>query len=218
MDKLKIDYKLVDTAGQITAVVFGEMKRERQSPVAKSLMKNDPRIEQVVFIVRNRIQTMGNELCINGSLAGAFLTIDPKIEISGLNKLVRFTKENGSISGKFPINLLINKTQNLIQLTGIVYIISNNKKLTNKNSLSKLANKYSVPASGIISYEENKIKPLIYVKDTDSLVWENACGSGSLAYSIFSGFKKIKQPSNKFIEIERDERYFTIKVDAKIVK
>jgi len=213
-----INYKLVDTAGQITAVVLSEIKRDTQSSISKDLMNYDSKIEQVVFIEKNKIQTMGNELCINGSLAGAYLSDNSIIEISGLNESTKFIKQKSYISARFPINIVQNKVRNIIQLTGIVYIISNNKKLANKIYLNKLANKYNIPASGIIFFDKNKITPIVYVRDTDTLVWENACASGSLAYFLFSGYTKIKQPSNKFIEINILKKYITIKVRVEIVK
>jgi len=214
----QIKYSLVDTAGQITAVVFSETKREKQSFISRKLMSQNPKIEQVVFIEKNRIQTMGEELCINGSLAGAYLIDIPIVTISGLDEPVKFVKKNKFISGQFPRYLLQNKKENIIQLTGIVYIISNNKKLANKKFLKKLANSYKAPASGIIFYQTNTIKPLIYVKNTNSLVWEKACGSGSLSYSLFSGYSKIKQPSGQYITIKKVGTGFAIKSPVSIIK
>jgi diaminopimelate epimerase len=208
----------VDTAGQITAVVVSETKRSKQSSISRDLMNSNSKIEQVVFVEENRIQTMGNELCINGSLAGAYLSNSSVIEISGLNKPIKFVKQKGFVSADFPLNILQKKAENIIQLTGIVYKISNNTRFTDKTYLNKLANEYNVPASGIIISNKNKITPEVYVKDTDTLVWENACGSGSLAYSIFSEVDKIRQPSGEIIEIKKTEKYFTIKVPIKIVK
>jgi hypothetical protein len=75
-----------------------------------------------------------------------------------------------------------------------------------------------VPASGTINFNKNQITPTVYVRGTDSLVQESSCGSGSLAYSMFSGINKIKQPSDKIIEVKRYRKYFTIKVPVKIVK
>jgi hypothetical protein len=213
-----INYKLVDTAGQITAVVFNVQNRKEYPPVSNYLMGFDSRIEQVVFVEKGRIQTMGNELCINGSLAGAFLLKQSKFNISGISPSVVFVQKDGEISIKIPINILQIKDTNIIKLTGIVYKISNNKRVGNKAYLKRLANKYSVPASGMIFYEQNRIQPLVYVKKTDSLVWENACGSGSLSYFIYSGINEVVQPSNKTIEIYKIGKYFTIKLQAKIVE
>jgi len=213
-----INYKLVDTAGQITAVVFSEIKRNNQSSISKDLMNSDSKIEQVVFMEKNRIQTMGNELCINGSLAGAYLSGNSVIEISGLNEPIEFIKQKRFISAKFPLNILQKKIKNLIQLTGIVYKISNNKRFSSKSYLSRLANKYQVPASGQIFFDKNRITPVVYVKETDSLVREKACGSGSLAYSLFSGYTKIKQLSGSLLEIVNTKNSFTIKSSVSILK
>lgn len=212
-----INYKLVNTAGQITSVVFGVSKRYQYSSISNSLMNSDTRIEQVVFIEKDRIQTMGDELCINGSLAGAYLLRQPKLEISGIDQSALFTQKDDSIAIRLPIDILQFKRRNVIKLKGIVYLVSNNKRNANKKYLSKLACKFSVPASGIIFYKKNSIRPLVYVTETDSLVWENACGSGSLSYFIYSGISKIIQPSNKIVLVNKSKIYFTVKVQAKIV-
>ncbi|MFA5771052.1 MAG: hypothetical protein WC894_06215, partial [Patescibacteria group bacterium] len=135
-----------------------------------------------------------------------------------LNKPIKFNKQKKFISGRFPLNILQSKTKNIIKLAGIVYIISNNKKIANKAYLEKLADKYNMPVSGIIIYNKNKIIPLIYVKKTNSLVWENACGSGSLAYSLFSKYSEIKQPSGLYIEVKKTNKYFSIKSPVSIIK
>lgn len=214
----QISYKLVDTAGQITAVVLGEIKRIDRARVSNRLMGNDPKIEQVVFASRNKIQTMGNELCINGSLAGAYLLDKKYVLISGVNKFVKFQKQMSAESIRFPLNILKMKRKNIILFNGIVYIISNNNQVFNKEFLKNLTAKYKVPASGAVSFRGNKIKPLIYVMATNSLIWENACGSGSLAYSIYSGCSKILQPSGQIISITKNKISFTIKVPVKIVE
>jgi len=181
-------------------------------------MFQDNRIEQVVFIEKNRIQTMGNELCINGSLAGAYLSKKSILGVSGLEKPIKFVKNKGFISACFPLNLVMKQEKNIILLQGIVYLISNEDTKINKLFLRMLAKKYDVPASGIIKFRSNKITPIVYVRDTDSLVWENACGSGSLAYSIYSKLTKIFQPSKQIITIKKNLKSFTIKVPVKIVK
>ena len=217
MNKLDVKYKLVDTAGQITAVVFDGFKKNNLVSISQKLMEEDKRIEQAVFITKNKIQTMGNELCINGSLAGAYLLKDSRLKVSGIDKAINFTKTKKFISAEFPLNLVVNKKDRLILLQGIVYLITNDKTKVNKIFLSNLAQKYNVPASGIIKFKSNKIRPIVYVINTNTLVWENACGSGSLAYFLFSGFNKIEQPSGEVIKVNKIKKYFTIKVPVKIV-
>ena len=55
---------------------------------------------------------------------------------------------------------------------------------------------------------EVKIHPIVWVKSIDTLYYETACGSGSLATAIYIKYKenynwvKIKQPSGYFINVE----------------
>lgn len=213
-----IKYKLVDTAGQITAVVLDDVGNDKKSILSKDLMNQNNIIEQVVFLKDKQIQTMGNELCINGSLAGAYLSTQLVLKISGLDKSVKFTKTKIYISANFPTVLVIKTINDIVLLQGIVYLISNDDAKINKLLLRKLAKKYNVPASGVIKFNGNKITPIVYVLDTNSLVWENACGSGSLAYSIFTGLSKIIQPSGQIIIIKKNQKSFTIKVAVKIIQ
>lgn len=97
MDK-NIKYKLIDTAGQITAVVFNSFKENNLALISQKLMQGNKMIEQVVFTSKNKIQTMGNELCINGSLAGAYLMNKKELKISGVNKPVKFKLNKNFIS------------------------------------------------------------------------------------------------------------------------
>jgi hypothetical protein len=115
-----IKFKLIDTAGQITAVVFDGFKGQNLSDISKKLMQNDNQIEQVVFIEKNKIKTMGNELCINGKLAGTYIA----------------KKMTGPlISLKFPLTILNGIDNNTIKFNGIGYIISNDIKLIKLNRM-----------------------------------------------------------------------------------
>jgi hypothetical protein len=208
-----IKYKLVDTAGQITAVVLDGVNNDKKSMLSKYLMNQNNIIEQVVFLKDKQIRTMGNELCINGSLAGAYLST-----ISGLDEPIKFTKTKKYITANFPTDLVVKVINDTVLLQGIVYLISNDDTKINKLFLKKLAKQYNVQASGIIKFDKNEITPIVYGLDTNSLVWENACGSGSLAYSVFSGLTKIIQPSGQIIIVKKNQKSFTIKVAVKIIQ
>lgn len=230
----EINYKLVDTAGQITAVVISAVKRSRQSFMAQKLMNGEKTVEQVVFLEKDRgryrLQMMGNELSINGSLAGAYLlsqiTKRKKfyIEISGLNLPVKTASGAKNITANFPISILRKTENNVVLLSGMAYILEPLPEKEGdimqeiKKTLSDTTKSYKVPAAGIIFYKESTIKPLVYVKDTDSLVCENACGSGSLAYFVAFGYSKIKQPSGSYITISKTTKFFAIKSSAGIIK
>jgi len=229
-----VNYKIIDTAGQKTAVVLYSKNPKSQSLRAKRIMAEDKSIEQVAFLQKDSnskyysLVMMGNELSINGTLAGIYLTSEMtknpnvKLRTSGINEVVSGIATQRSVSVKLPKCIFIKKINNVFLLKGIVYEIRNKINNTNefylKNNLKTLAIKYKSYAAGIIYLENSRIVPCIYVVKTDSLVWENACGSGSLSATIFTGHKRILQPSGDFINILTGSKYFTIKTSAKIVK
>ena len=154
-------------------------------------------VEQVGFISRTGTPTlkmMGNELSINGTLAFAS-TLKPqgKLITSGLDSLVNYTNESGFCTIRFPVNY--RRQRNKVILRGIGYLISNVKIQNIKEYLNKMCNQYQCQAFGKIEYQNNIIKPFVYVKKTSSMVQETACGSGSLAYSVISDLKQITQPN-----------------------
>ena len=76
----------------------------------------------------------------------------------------------------------------------------------------ELATKYKLPAFGVISYttDQMKISPVVYVVETDTLVIETSCGSGSIAISILTGTTDIIQPTGEIIKVERNGDIFSI--------
>lgn len=70
-------------------------------------------------------------------------------------------------------------------------------------------------AAGIIYYEDNRIQPVVYVSPTNSLIWESACGSGSIAYSLLTGRNEITQPSGEKISIKTNSNNISISVEFK---
>ncbi len=62
---------------------------------------------------------------------------------------------------------------------------------------------FDYDAFGIMFYDEKKelMRPLVYVKDTDSLIWERSCGTGTVALGIVLSYssqgsidKNVNQP------------------------
>ena len=141
---------------------------------------------------------MGNELCINGILAfTSTLQKSGKLYTSGIARPIEYQNANLTC-----INLQINYSRpetNIINLEGIGFYISNTQVVPN---LEKFAKKYNQPAFGFIYYKNSQIFPTIFVKETNSLISESACGSGSIAFNIFSGLNKIVQPTGEIITVE----------------
>lgn len=154
---------------------------------------------------------MGRELCINAILAFAStLKKKGRVYASGINKPIKYENKENKTTIKIPLKY--KQQGNIILFKGIGFKITNNK--TDKKSVKKLSEKYNLPAFGIINYSKNKISPYVYVKKVNSFVKETACGSGSIAFSIFSGFKSIIQPTGKPIYVEINKKF--IEVSSKV--
>ncbi|MEK7092781.1 MAG: hypothetical protein AAB907_04100, partial [Patescibacteria group bacterium] len=69
---------------------------------------------------------------------------------------------------------------------------------------------YILPSFGIIYFRDNIIFPIVFVKQTDSLFEESACGSGSIAFSILTKKTNITQPTGKRIIVNRKDYSFAV--------
>ncbi len=215
---MKPTYITVDTAGQITAIITDKVEPGELPTLANSIMAENLQVEQVGYLQENTFQMMGDELSINGLLAAAFL-----LNKSGKVNDLDFEIQESTVSLAFPNSLVIsvNRKANVVSLQGMTYkVISGfvpkqNVSAQIKKTLQKLA--INSPASGIIFYQKNKIQPLVYVKATDSYVWENACGSGSLAAALITGEPDITQPSGQTISFTFTSKNIVVITTAKEV-
>lgn len=95
----------------------------------------------------------------------------------------------------------------IVEFDGIAHaVISTGDELPGEGLLLKLVEELSplpYSAIGIMFYNEEKdfITPLVYVKDTGSIIWERGCGTGTAALGVIlssksqsSINKKVKQP------------------------
>lgn len=211
-------YKKIYTAGQITAVITDQIDVSDLSRVAKSIMANSSLIEQVGYLQGNNFQMMGGELSINGLIAGAYI-LGKSGRINGLD----FLLTNNTITLSLPYFIVVgtDKQAKIVTLQGIKYQIiaglqtSQNISTQNRQLLQTLTTNF--PASGLIFYEKNQIQPLIYVPATNSYVWENACGSGSLAYSLITGNNQVIQPSGEMISFQFTNKNIVVTTAAKEV-
>ena len=201
--------------GNSTLLVWGCPSSEKNKIIKKYLGE----VEQIGFAgTKNKLpflNMMGGELCVNGTIALASVCGKKgKLFTSGLQNPIFYRNVNRNTS----INLNINykKLNNKVLLEGIGYIYLKRKIKNPKKLLSDLCNQYNFPAFGILYSQNNKIQPVVYVKQTDSLFAETACGSGSIAFSILTGKRNIIQPTGKTIIINRINNSFT--VSAKVTR
>ena len=136
------------------------------------------------------------EIIRNAEVASA----DGKIEKSFTGTLEMPMPELGSIEYKNADGASIQSP--IVHLDGISHMIvpvegaktggesnSDSYKTEMESSIKSIADEIGVPALGMIRYEslgsDVAIEPLVYVKGSDTLVWENGCASGSIAAAFY---------------------------------
>ncbi len=203
--------KFLVASGNSTALVQNCPVSDRKE-ISKMFL-ND--VEQVGFISTTSalptMTMMGGELCVNATLAFAsMLEKDGKLKTSGLKDSVPYSNKNGTTTIRIPISF--KKYGNIILLDGIGFVLYSAKENSKieKRKLSTFSKKYGLPAFRGIIYDGNRITPYVYVKEVDSFVKETACGSGSIAFSIFSGLGEIVQPTGEKLRIKNKRRFFEL--------
>lgn len=143
---------------------------------------------------------------------------------------VKFIKEKEYFSSiKLPFDkdtnevletkIIDNIEVNIVTLDGITHVLINEdvmkfdetKYLEYVKYFIKKLKLGNLPAVGIIWYNQFKIKPVVWVKGTDTYYYENACGSGSLALGLYYALNKnIK----KIDVVQKNNEIITIVVDC----
>ncbi len=206
--------KFLIANGNSTALVY-DCPVANRNKISKKQLKE---VEQVGFVSTKttppKLTMMGGELCINATLAFAS-TLDEtgKLITSGLKNQIHYSNKKDSTTIQIPP--IFKKEKNIVLLGGIGFVLydAKDKSRIKKQELLDLCKKYNLPAFGGIIYSKNKITPYVYVIGVNSFVKETACGSGSLAFSIFSGIKEVVQPSEKIISIKKKEFF---EISAKV--
>ncbi|QEK13087.1 diaminopimelate epimerase [Crassaminicella thermophila] len=122
----------------------------------------------------------------------------------------------------------------LVHFSGIIHFIVNSRRIESKEAfflkVKEKLNDLEYDALGIMFYNEEDIyiEPLVYVRETESLVWERGCGSGTAALGVALShqFKKsvdvvVKQPGGELKIITKwngnDVEYINLKGIVEIV-
>jgi len=189
--------------GNPTILVWDYLPWEKQSIVKKFL---PDLADQVGFVSQTangavKLEMMGNELCINATLAlAANYKKSGQLSTSVVNETVKYVNRNGLTS--LALNLPYKIIDNTILFKGIGYTITN-KSLNPEIVLPALASRFNLPAFGLVTYQNKSGDPVVFVKETQSIVNETSCGSGSIAFSLLNKVSKIIQPSGNVIKVQK---------------
>ena len=167
-----------------------------------------------------RLQMMGGEFCGNATMGlGAWLcrrdhlakfeTHDFALEISGASHLVPCSVTQVNYGYLATVDLPLPEkmeqrtfptaagelTLTVVFLPGICHIIAPAGTVAREDA-EELLRRWSVDLPGeavgliLLDEERTAIDPLVYVKPTDTAVWERGCGSGSAAVACYLTAKR----------------------------
>lgn len=209
---------------------------DQKKIINENIMKLNTEIEQVGFVEKGqeyKLIMAGGEFCGNATRSAAYYFLQGKsgqikIKVSGIDKPIDAGIDNNQNTWcRFPIYLGEDVVTELetgiykVKMNGIVHIVIDNiisqEYLSRKDNITlsamELINKFEVyeaDAIGVIFLEKInlrlKIHPVVWVKSIDTLFYETACGSGSVAVGILKSFEynsgqklEIIQPSDQII-------------------
>lgn len=204
---MKLSIRVADPAGNITIFVMSETPPSQYAAVASRLLSlPEYGAEQVAFQVSprmggdGRIQMMGGEFCGNatrsyGCLLSTLLPGTPDtvlVEISGAESplSVLVDRQGGQSETEMPLPTEMvtvpfdGETYDAVCFDGIIHTIvpgvPRGQKFCDR-LLQALRTALPASAYGILFLEGDRMTPLVYVCETDSMIWERSCGSGSMA-------------------------------------
>ncbi len=218
-------------------VFDSENNLQFRKTINDTIMKTFPYIEQVGFLSSDtekpELIMAGNEFCGNATRCAAwhFLKGIPgeiKIKVSGVDRMLKagVTKEYEAWA-EMPVNNHLTDIKEvsdgfyLVEMEGISHIViipEQSKKYIGQADIKALGKeiltKYQlldVPAAGVIFIEAEtgtyKIHPCVYVSAINTLFYETACGSGTIATGLVIAMLRkksveipIMQPSSKIIK------------------
>jgi len=192
-----------------------------------------------------RLEMAGLEFCGNASRAFACFLVKEKyintekfeISVTGYDNLIGCIVEKkgedyfSTIDLKFlkPIDDFIeNKTLNdqkisVVYLPGISHTFLDQRRfkfdedncLKEAKKIIQQLNLTKLPAVGVIWFDGNQINPVVYVKDIDSLFYENSCGSGSIAYGIYHVYLKNRDGLFNFDVVQKNKEIVKVIIELR---
>ena len=224
-----IEFNIYNPGGNITALVKNkDYDYDFIKKINDYILDKYKDVEQVGFIKDNELRMAGGEFCINASRCAIYYLNKFNInELKILDKTITGEVNKNVVTIKYSIDKDINSliNNNIVDLGGITLVFldkeTNDKLVKNKDKEyieKKIKNiKSDSKAIGIVLTNKNEIYPFIWVKDINTLYFETACGSASIAYALTNYLNtneidiSVKQPSGYNIDIKLNIKKNTLK-------
>lgn len=230
-------YTVADPSGNITLLIESPCEPEKRCETALKLMKAVPSAEQAGFIGPGdgecdvTLYMSGGEFCGNAAMSAAALycreklksrpgeTAEVKVRVSGEKDSVSVSvcpagdeEYDCRITMPAPIEIL-QEPYPLIRFGGISHIVAEapaERELA-EAELKERCGALGADALGIMFLNEStgELKPLVYVKESGTLFWENSCASGTAAVGAY-----LAEKSGKKISIDLAQPGGSIRVES----
>lgn len=208
---MEIRVRVVNPAGNITIFVMNPIRRTEYAWISRRLLEMEEfHAEQVGFVEKKEdgsmyMQMMGGEFCGNATRSFGYLLsmLDenkPKevmVDVSGADRPLKteVNHQEGTSRTQMPppleiINLDLKEKgmYSMVVFEGICHIIVESAPKDGgfvEQVLREARRLYDCDAYGIMFLEGESMTPVVYVKETDSLVWVSSCGSGSMGAAVY---------------------------------
>lgn len=236
---MSFQYSVFRPGGNDTALVVGvESDPKRRKFINDQIMVQHPNVEQVGFVNLDQndaeLMMAGGEFCGNATRSTAWQMLSGKpgevsIKVSGVeSKLCAGVDEAGNAWAQMPIYADPSKVTFLedgkavVAMEGITHVVMDDiypdaapeeLKQIALDILQKLGLDRSVAASGVMFLTPTEsgvsMRPVVWVRDIDTLFYETACGSGTTAVGLLEALKRgqsinlsVTQPTGMPISIK----------------
>lgn len=219
-----LNYFRANPAGNITGFVLGDVEKSEKSLIARAIIEQiDSTVEQVGFISENqdgklRMDMMGGEFCGNATRSfGLFVAILNELKgenklllsVSGTDKDIEVITNSEEMTSEVTLNKakkiaylnLVGNEYFTVFLDGIIHVIVPDRKADKVfviQLINELQKTYKEDAYGCLFLDEERMymEPYVYVPETETLIKEGSCGSGTVA----SGYYLNKDKRRDFKE------------------
>ena len=214
-------YVTLDPTGNLTCLVLDPVDPSEKETLTRKLLAvceqvaylEPPARPEAVAAVR----LMGGEFCGNASMAAAAWLVRDELpqgetktlllEVSGAVNPVRCTVRKtqdgfeGTVEmpGDFEIGeeIICGIPFTVVRMEGIVHLVCETQTFEQKEAeklLRKLAGLLPDDAVGLLQWNSARrfLLPLVFVRGSDSVVWEHGCGSGSAAVGALETLRNGK--------------------------
>ena len=205
-----IRYVTLDPTGNITCLVLDEVKEDDRNRVTGALMNRCEQVGYLQkpenSAARAKLQMMGGEFCGNATMAAAAYLAheygfkektEIPLEVSGAKGVLSCAVTplsdavwEGTVAMPPVLEMksfrLNEYDMILVRLEGIAHLILPDTAVNEAEAetlIRKAAQTLPDPSVGLLKWDSRAkyMKPLVFVRKSDTLVWETGCGSGSTA-------------------------------------